>query len=138
MRGRKQKSKRQSEIDSANSRSEVVLLKVWNYRMIKFRKWCLHLKTRVELFSKTWVFWKILIVFVTKHSQQSSRKVKRGPENVISQLLKHKRETWKNFTRSNIFQQLWTMKVQTSVFWKFCFYIPNTFRLRKSGTWKKY
>ena len=42
MRARKQKFKQQSEIDWANSRSEVGLAKVWNHRSMKFKKWCLH------------------------------------------------------------------------------------------------
>ena len=66
------------------------------------------LKTRVETLSKSIptfleVFRQILIVFLTKHSQQSSRKMERGPEYDISQLLKQKRETWKTSLHAAIF-----------------------------------
>ena len=48
-------------------------------------------------------FRQILIVFMAKHSQQSSRKMERGPEYVISQLLKQKKEIWKTSSHAAIF-----------------------------------
>ena len=51
---------------------------------------------------------------------------------------KKKRNLENFFTCCNIFQPLWTMKDQPSVFCKFPFYIPNTFRLWKTGAWKKF
>ena len=68
------------------------------------------LKTRVETLSRSiptfledLSFRQILIVFMTKHSQQSCRKMERGPEYVISQVLKQKRETWKISLHAAIF-----------------------------------
>ena len=90
-----------------------------------------------QLFSKTWVFGQILTVFTTNHSQQSSRKGERDLQNVISQLLKQKRGIWKKFYTQQFFSTVMNNQRPNGGVWKFRFYIPNTFRLWKSGASKK-
>ena len=66
----------------------------------KFRQWSLHIKRRVEILSKTILtflvdFFLGKSVLMTKQLQQRIKKLERCLENVISWLLKRKRETWK-------------------------------------------
>ena len=84
---------------SHSANSEVCSRKKNNHRKIEFRKWCLHLKTewkshqnQTKLFAKTWIFRQILIEFMTVYSQQQSKKMGTGLENVFQSASNQKRK----------------------------------------------
>ena len=74
----------------------------------------------IQLFAKSSVFRQFLIVFLTVYSHQRTKKVGRVRKNVFqsaSKTRKRQREKLeqKLFLGSNVFQQRWTIKVQTTV-----------------------
>ena len=104
----------------------------------EFKKWCLHLNTKVEMPSKSSPtlrkdlrFSAILILFMIKCSQRKTTKMGKGQEKPVHSASKTKtRNLGKKFLCEALFSSSWEQSYsKTALFWRFRFYIPNIVRV---------